>query len=88
MTALILGLIAAVCTGLSYIPAVNFLSIIGLVFAIIAWIVGRKRLKANRADTPAKVGMIIGIIITVWSLIAVVMMIVMMIGITALVMAG
>lgn len=87
MTALVLGLIAAACTGLSYIPAVSFLSIIGLVFAIIAWVAGRKALKVNRADGKAKVGMVIGIIITVWSMVAVVMMIVMMVGIAALAMS-
>lgn len=86
MTALVLGVIAAACTGLSYIPAVNFLSFIGLVFAIVAWVVGRKAVKVNRTDTKAKIGMIIGIIITVWSIIAVVMMIVMIVGLTALAM--
>ncbi len=86
MTALILGLIAAVCTGLSYIPAVSFLSLIGLVFAIIAWVKGRKMLKVNHTDTKARIGMVIGIILTVWSMIAVIMMIVMLVGITAMAM--
>lgn len=86
MTALILGLIAAVCTGLSYIPGVGFLSIIGLVFAIIAWIVGAKLTKADPRDSKAKVGKIIGIIITVWSIIAVIMVVVLAVGAVAMLM--
>ncbi|MEF9989198.1 MAG: hypothetical protein RR716_01620 [Christensenellaceae bacterium] len=86
MTALILGLVAALCTGLAYIPAMAFLTVIGLVLAIAAWIVGHKKVKADRTDTKARIGMIIGIIITVWAIVAVVMTIAMLIGATAILM--
>lgn len=86
MAALMLGIVAAICTGLSYIPSVSFLSYVGLILAIVAWVVGRKMTKANPSDAKAKIGMIIGIIITVLAIISVIMAIVLIAGAAALVM--
>lgn len=72
MTALILGIIAAICTGLSFIPTVSFLGFVGLVLAIIAWVIGAKAVKANPADGQSKAGKIIGMIITILAIISII----------------
>lgn len=80
MIALILGLAAAVCTGISFIPAASVLSFVGLILAIVAWIMGGKMVKANPADTKAKIGKIIGMIITILAIISIILTIVLLVG--------
>ncbi|MEA4854139.1 MAG: hypothetical protein VB082_07705 [Christensenella sp.] len=73
MTALIIGLISAICTGLSFIPVLGYASIPGLILAIVAWIVGSKAVKANPADGKAKAGKIIGMIITILAIVSLIL---------------
>ena len=72
MTALIISLIAAVCTALSYaqIPIVGW---VGIVLGIVGWVVGAKACKANPADGKAKAGKIIGMIITILAIVSVIL---------------
>ena len=58
MTSLVVGIIAAVCTALSFfgIPYVGF---VGLVMGIVAWVMGSKASRLDAQDTKAKAGLLI-----------------------------
>ncbi len=84
MSALIIGIIALVCTALGYIPTVSWLSFIGLIFAIVAWVMGGKMVKADPTDGKAKAGKIIGMVITILAIIGIVLAIVAMASLAAL----
>ncbi len=71
MTALILGIIAAVCTGLSF-AQIPFVGFIGIILGIVAWVMGAKAVKANPADGKSKAGKILGMIVTILAIISVI----------------
>lgn len=71
MTALILGIIAVVCTALSF-AQIPFIGFAGLVLGIVAWVIGAKAVKANPADGKAKAGKILGIIVTILAIISII----------------
>lgn len=83
MTPLIMGIIAIVCTVLAYIPGMGFLSFLGLIFGIIAWVMGKKAVDADPYDSKAKAGKIIGMVVTILAIIGVVLFIVTVIGLIA-----
>jgi len=75
MNALIVGVIAGVCTILSFF-GVPFTGFIGLVMGIVAWVMGNNAYKANPSDDKAKYGKFIGIAVTVLAIVSIVVSIV------------
>lgn len=71
MNALIVGVIAAVCTLISFfgVPYVGF---VGLVMGIVAWVMGNKAYAADPQDTKAKAGKILGIVVTVLAIVSII----------------
>lgn len=75
MNALIIGCIAAACTVISFF-GVPYTGLIGLVMGIVAWVMGSKAGKLDPADDKAKIGKILGIVVTVVAIISLVVTIV------------
>ena len=71
MAALIVSAVSIALAFLSYIPAVNWLCLIGFTFAIAAWTLGRKIRQTNPGDRLAMPTMVIGIIGTFVNLAAI-----------------
>ena len=71
MNVLIIGVIAAVCTLISFfgVPYVGF---VGLVLGIVAWVMGNKACKEDPNDDKAKAGKILGIVVTILAIVSIV----------------
>lgn len=75
MIVLVLALLSVVFAPISYIQAVNWLSIIGFVLGIAAWVLGRKIRQTDPAPKTARicgVAMALGIIFTFVNLVGIV----------------
>ncbi|MDL2237162.1 hypothetical protein LJC56_04935 [Christensenellaceae bacterium OttesenSCG-928-K19] len=62
MAILIVAILSLVLDTLTYIPVLNWFSLIGFAFGIAAWVMGRKMLQTNTSDKIARPAMILGII--------------------------
>jgi len=72
MTALIISAVSIALALLSFIPAVNWLCLLGFTFAIAAWTLGRKIRQTDPGDRLALPTMAIGIIGTFVNLAAII----------------
>ena len=82
MKSLLFAIIAIVLDVLCYvIPAAGMiLGIVALVFAIIAYVTGKKILKTDPSDGKAKAGKIIGLIFIILSIIGIIFAIVALVA--------
>lgn len=74
MTALILAIVAIACYVVSWtVPVIGiFASIAGFVLSIIAFVIGKKAVAANPADSKSKAGKIIGLILMIFGIISII----------------
>lgn len=75
MIVLVLALFSAAFAPISYIQAVNWLSIVGFVFGIAAWVMARKIRQTDPSANTARIcgiAMVIGIIFTFVNLVGIV----------------
>lgn len=75
MNVLIIGIVAAVCTLISFfgVPYVGFA---GLILGIVAWVMGNNACKQDPNDDKAKAGKILGIVVTILAIVSIVVAIV------------
>jgi protein-S-isoprenylcysteine O-methyltransferase Ste14 len=62
---------------------VPFVAFVGFILGIVAWATGRNALAADPADSRAKAGKTLGMIMTILGLVSVIVTILMMLGIIA-----
>lgn len=75
MLSLIFGIAAIVAMVVGYFADVSILIWVGVVAGVAAWIVGAKAVKANKADSAARVGKILGIVATIIGILLVIFVI-------------
>ncbi len=73
MILFLLSLLSIAFSAITYIPAVNWLSIVGFVFGITAWVMGRKIWQTNPAVPLCKASMVLGIVGTFACLVGIVL---------------